>query len=131
MKYYRAVFEYSDDGITVFFPDLKGCITEGDTRTEAYENAIDALPLWLAHAQKQFIKPPSSYEKLKEKYPGDEIVEIPVDEIALEKFSPTQRVNAVFTKQLLNEIDEYRQSKGLNRSKLLSEAVNEYMGNHP
>jgi metal-responsive CopG/Arc/MetJ family transcriptional regulator len=58
-------------------------------------------------------------------------VEIPIDEIALEKFAPTQRVNAVFTKQLLNKIDEYRQSKGLNRSKLLSEAVNEYMGNHP
>jgi len=130
MRYYRAVFENTDEGITVFFPDLKGCLTDGDTRTEAFENAIDVLPLWLAHAEKKFIKKPSSYEQLKKKYPKDEIVEIPIDEIALEKYSPTKRVNAVFTKQLLKNIDEYRHNKGLNRSQLLSEAVNEYMENH-
>ena len=42
---YPAVFEKADDGYTVYFPDLQGCITEGDTIEEAYKNARDVLAL--------------------------------------------------------------------------------------
>lgn len=40
---FPAVFSYADDGITVTFPDLPGCITCGETDEEALRMAKDAL----------------------------------------------------------------------------------------
>lgn len=42
---YPAVFDYADDGISVFFPDLPGCLTCGKTDEEAAKMAEDALGL--------------------------------------------------------------------------------------
>ncbi|MCR4963733.1 MAG: type II toxin-antitoxin system HicB family antitoxin [Firmicutes bacterium] len=48
MKYaYTAIFEAEDNGYVVSFPDLPGCITEGDSVEEAVYMARDALCLWL------------------------------------------------------------------------------------
>lgn len=45
---YPSLFEaYDDGGYTVSFPDLKGCITEGDDLNEALKMAKDALELFL------------------------------------------------------------------------------------
>lgn len=44
---YPAIFEYNDDGISVEFPDLPGCLTCGDTTEEASYNAREALALHL------------------------------------------------------------------------------------
>ncbi len=132
MRIYRAIFIYAEDGINVSFPDLDGCLTSGDTRDEAYEMAMDVLPMWLAHAKSQFINEPSSHAGLKKKYPDDEIVEIPVDEKIYESYLPTKRFNASFKQKLLNELDDYViHSDFTDRSKLLSTAVQEYMSSHP
>lgn len=45
---YEALFEYADDGITVTFPDLPGCITCGVTEEEALVMAKDALSVYIA-----------------------------------------------------------------------------------
>lgn len=45
---YEALFEYADDGITVTFPDLPGCITCGATEKEALAMAQDALSVYIA-----------------------------------------------------------------------------------
>ncbi|MHB9026354.1 MAG: type II toxin-antitoxin system HicB family antitoxin [Armatimonadota bacterium] len=45
---YPAVFDPAEEGgYTVTFPDLPGCITEGDTEEEAFARATDALELHL------------------------------------------------------------------------------------
>lgn len=44
---YPAIFDYAEDGISVEFPDLPGCITCGDTDEEAIRMAEDALELYL------------------------------------------------------------------------------------
>lgn len=45
---YPALFDPDEvQGYTVTFPDLPGCITEGDTIDEAYKNAVEALALYL------------------------------------------------------------------------------------
>ncbi len=44
---YPAVFLQEDDGITITFPDLPGCISCADTYEEAYNNAKEALELYL------------------------------------------------------------------------------------
>ena len=45
--YYPAVFIEHADGYTVEFPDLPGCITQGDTLEEAFEMAEDAACGWI------------------------------------------------------------------------------------
>ena len=44
---YLAVFEPSDDGYGVYFPDLPGCITWGDSFLSAEAAAKEALGLHL------------------------------------------------------------------------------------
>lgn len=45
---YPAVFHPEEDGgYSVDFPDLLGCVTEGDTLSEAVDMAEDALGIYL------------------------------------------------------------------------------------
>jgi len=45
---YPAIFHAEEDGgFWVEFPDLPGCSTQGDTETEAYANAVEAMELYL------------------------------------------------------------------------------------
>ncbi len=45
---YPAVFEPEDGGAySVYFPDVEGCYTSGETLAEAFEMAEDALALML------------------------------------------------------------------------------------
>jgi len=44
---YPACFYPNEDGYTVVFPDLPGCVTEGNTLSEAMDMAIDASSGWL------------------------------------------------------------------------------------
>ncbi len=47
---YPAVFHPNDDGsITVTFPDLPGCITEGKSLENALYMAQDALAVWMEY----------------------------------------------------------------------------------
>lgn len=50
-RVYPAVFSYADDGISVRFPDLPGCLTCGQTDVEALFMAKDALRCYLAMLQ--------------------------------------------------------------------------------
>jgi predicted RNase H-like HicB family nuclease len=44
---YPAIFDYEEDGISIEFPDLPGCLTSGNTDAEALRMAKDALALHL------------------------------------------------------------------------------------
>lgn len=44
---YPAVFYKGEGGYTVEFPDLPGCVTQGETLEEAMEMAIDAASGWI------------------------------------------------------------------------------------
>ena len=44
---YPAFFYFDDDGISVEFPDLPGCLSCADTEEEAFHNAKEALGLHL------------------------------------------------------------------------------------
>ena len=44
---YQAIFDYDEDGVTVTFPDLPGCITCGDNEEEALTNAKECMALHL------------------------------------------------------------------------------------
>lgn len=44
---YPAVFDYAEDGISISFPDLPGCLPCADTVEEAVKNAKEAMMLHL------------------------------------------------------------------------------------
>lgn len=45
---YPAIFDYAEDGISISFPDLPGCISCANTDEEALYMAKDALGLYIA-----------------------------------------------------------------------------------
>jgi len=45
---YPAIFTCEEDGVSVEFPDLPGCVTCGDTVEEAYRMVQDALGGYLS-----------------------------------------------------------------------------------
>lgn len=45
--YPACFYPCEDGGYTVIFPDLPGCITEGETLSESVDMAIDAASGWL------------------------------------------------------------------------------------
>lgn len=48
--FYPAIFHEDGDGYWVDFPDLPGCVTQGDTFEQAYEMSVEALGLYLETA---------------------------------------------------------------------------------
>ena len=54
LKYPFEIRNISDEeggGYLISFPDLPGCISDGDTIEEAIKNGIDAMNSWLETAQ--------------------------------------------------------------------------------
>ena len=47
MYVFPAVFHVEDDGISIYFPDLPGCLPCADTMESAFHNAKEALQLHL------------------------------------------------------------------------------------
>lgn len=44
---YPAIFDYADDGISIEFPDLPGCLPCAQSTEEAFTNAKEAMALHL------------------------------------------------------------------------------------
>ncbi len=131
MKYY-AVFTKTNEAVEVVFPDLEGCLTFGDDFEAAYDMAVDALSGWLAHSEKRFVNPPSTYEDLREKFDGENQVIFPIvaDEAIIRLYEPKKRVNIVLPTSILSKIDEFRAQKGnRDRSRFISDVMNEYIEN--
>lgn len=83
--FYPAAFtpDIELGGYTVSFPDLPGCITEGDTLEEAISMAQEAAEGWLALDIKEGKKIPEP-RRLKDvvlSNPSDFVVLIPIENI--------------------------------------------------
>ncbi len=129
MKYYYALFIESKDAIEVEFPDLPGCVTFGANWDEAVVNATDALAAYLAHAELQFIKPPSPYNNLAAMAKG-KLIPVPIDEATLSSYQELKRFNVILPAQVLGRIDDFRKKIGLKRSTFLQKAAEEYLEKH-
>ncbi|BCS80612.1 hypothetical protein CaldiYA01_05720 [Caldicellulosiruptor diazotrophicus] len=64
---FPAIFTFDDDGITIEFPDLPGCISCADTLDEAVKNAKEVLGLYLWSMEKdnESIPEPTPVNNLK------------------------------------------------------------------
>lgn len=68
MKYtYPAVFHAEDDGFWVEFSDISGCFSQGDTETDALQNASEALEAYIGECldENKSLPAPSDIQKIK------------------------------------------------------------------
>lgn len=56
---YKAIFDFADDGISVSFPDLPGCISCGYSKEEAIQMAKEALILYIEDMTEEPIPKPT------------------------------------------------------------------------
>ncbi|MHC8426722.1 type II toxin-antitoxin system HicB family antitoxin [Bacillus velezensis] len=71
---YPSILHFANDGITVTFPDLPGCITCGKNDTEAISMAKEALGLYLYGLEMDGVKYPSPSLLSKIKTEKNEVV---------------------------------------------------------
>ena len=129
MLSYPAIFETQPEGgFTVTFPDLPGCITEGDTEQEATAMALDALQgfIEVLQMEKETLAKPSSFEVVQKNAPKNAVIAmIPV----LFNDLKHKRVNITLGESLLERIDLVSKRAGTTRSGFLSAAAREYLNN--
>ncbi len=119
---YPAVFDYADDGISIEFPDLPGCLPFADNTDDAVKNAKEALLLHLYGMEEdnEDIPEPSSVRSIRTKK-GQSIILIDV-------FMPPfrERMHTKFVKKTLSIpswLNAEAEHSGINFSALLQKAL--------
>ena len=124
---YPCVFIYDTDGISIYFPDLDGCVSFGEDEQQACYNAKEVLSLHLYGMEKDGdeIPPPSSITNV-ELDEGEKLLFVDV-------FMPTFRarqdnkfVNKTLTLPRWLNIEAER--AGVNFSQMLQATLKEHLG---
>lgn len=119
---FPAVFNYEEDGITVTFPDLPGCITCGDTDEEALRMAKDALGghLWAMEDDNDEIPAPTRMVDIHVK-DNERLVLIEVYMPLIRKSFDSKAVKKTLSIPLW--MDVAAKEENINFSQLLQEAI--------
>ncbi len=122
-----AIFNVADDGISIEFPDLPGCLPCADNMEEALKNAREALGLhlWGMEQDSEEIPEPTSITDIH-----CESNEVPA---VIDVFMPTFRdkLNNRFVKKTLSLpawLADLADKDGVNCSKVFQNALMEYLG---
>lgn len=124
---YPAIFDYAEDGISVEFPDLPGCLTCGDTEDEAIAMAKEAMGLHLYGMEKDGDVIPTA----------SSIKDISVDQnqviVMIDVWMPLIRenINNQAIKKTLTIpqwLDELAKEKNVNFSRVLQDALKDLLG---
>ena len=116
--HYPAIIERAGDGYSVFFPDLPGCTSAGDTLQDAALGAEEALSGHLAVSIEQgdIVPAPSEFDALERDPEVDEVARILVRG---ERPGRAVRVQVSIEEGLLARIDRVAP----NRSRFLADAA--------
>jgi len=123
---FPCVFIYKEDGISIIFPDLDGCVSFGENEQKAFHNAKEALTLHL-YGMEQDNDPIPESTMIKD-------VELNENEQAvfIEAFMPAFRAKQAnkFVKKTLT-IPEWlnivAEKNGVNFSQLLQSAIKQHL----
>ncbi len=121
--YYPAIIERDDEGFGVFFPDLPGCVSAGDTAQEAAIGAEEALNGHLSVMAEHGdpIPAPSSIDAIERDPEVNEVARILVRG---ERPGKAVRVQVTIDEGLLARIDRVAS----NRSRFLADAARAKLG---
>lgn len=123
---YPAIFYYAEDGISIEFPDLPGCLPCADTTEEAIKNAREALGVHLCGME-------ADGDEIPE--PSD-IKDITVEDggvlFLVDVFMPPirDRIRNKTVKKTLTIpywLNAEAENRGVNFSGILQEALKEYL----
>ena len=124
MKYvYPAILSPDPDGgYTVDFPDLLGCVTEGDTLAEALSMAADAMAGWLYSAQRHGdeIPVPTDIESVPHEV-GDSVTLVMADVEAYRRSVESFAVKK--TLSIPSWLNVQAEAANINFSQLLQESL--------
>ena len=67
---FPAVFHVDEDGVSVYFPDLPGCLTCADTMEQAFVRAKEALQLHLYGIEEDAEEVPSPTSLMERQHMG-------------------------------------------------------------
>jgi predicted RNase H-like HicB family nuclease len=124
-RYYPAIVERGAHGYGVFFPDLPGCVSAGDTLQEAARNAEEALQLHVRGAIEDGdpLPAPSELDTIECDPEVDEAARVLVRVAVPEGASKAVRINVTLPDALLRKIDRAVELRGGSRSRFLAEAA--------
>lgn len=124
---YPAIFDYSDDGISVEFPDLPGCLTCGNSDEEALYMAKEAMALHLFGLEEDndVIPNPTAINRLNVKL-NQVVVLIDVWMPPFRSEMQNQSVKKTLT--IPRWLDDTAKEHKINYSHLLQEAIKAHLG---
>lgn len=119
---YPAVFNYADDGISISFPDLPGCVSCGWSDEEALRMAREALGgyMWTCEDHGMEIPTPTSLDKI-ELGRGDRAVLIEVYMPLIRAAEDNRSVKKTLT--IPAWMDAAAKAQNINFSLLLQNAI--------
>ena len=122
---YPAIFQSEDDGYSVWIPDIQGCISQGDTLEEAYENIKDALGLFVEEQKvtKSYVLPEASKPEDIKVDNGQFVALVEFDWVSYLKKTDNRSVNKTLT--IPAWLNEAAKSKNINFSQVLQKALKE------
>lgn len=129
LVYPACFYPCEEGGYTVIFPDLPGCITEGDTLSEAMDMAVDAASGWLLYSveNNEQIPPASDIKNVvADEYENGfvSLISIDLDEYA-RKYGNKAVKKTLTVPQWLNTLAE---REGVNFSQVLQDALLKRLG---
>jgi len=128
IAFYPAIIERGADGFSVFFPDLPGCTSGGDTIDQAARNAEDALRGHLALMIEDGDKIPAAtkLDTIKRDPDVDEAARILV---RADLSGKSIRLNISLDEGLVSSIDSTAEQVGMTRSGLIAAASRDFISN--
>lgn len=121
---YPAVFHEDNNSYWVEFPDLEGCLTSGDTVELAFENAKEALGLYLdkgGDIYERVINKPSSVKEVCVQNPGSIVMLIEYDSLEYAKKYKNKAVKK--TLSIPEWLNDLAIRENVNFSAVLQEAL--------
>ena len=119
--YYPAMFEKTEDGYSVFFPDLPGCVSAGKSLENAFIEAHDALGLHTAGMREdgEALPTPGAIDELEK---DDTIAATMLVGVSVPE--KTKRINITLDEAIIERIDKVTG----NRSRFLADAAVDALG---
>lgn len=121
---YPAIFYEEDNSYWVEFPDLEGCFSSGETIEEAFENAKEAIGLYLDRDEDMYnriINKPSSVKDVCLRNPSSIVMLVEYDSLEYAKKYKTKAVKK--TLSIPEWLNDLAIKENVNFSSVLQEAL--------
>ena len=124
---YLAVFETDENsGISVYFPDVPGCVSCGDNFDHALQKAQEALALHIYGLEKDGEALPKRTDTIPKMRAGDMVVPVMVYPDVVKNEINNRREKTTVT--IPHWLKSAAEAEGLNYSLLLETAIKETLG---